>query len=66
MKDPKRFKGTVRLVNRKLRLVEVLGPEPPGSCRPSNRDLFYAPYGPDPARQVGHCFAADVASLGSS
>ena len=57
--------GSVRLIDRKTRVVEVLGPEPLGSRRPTDRKLsfwrsnasrteFLA--GPQP---VAHCFQAD-------
>jgi hypothetical protein len=56
--------GSVRLVDRRTRVVEVLGPEPLGSRRPTDRELYWesqasqAGYmmGPQP---VGHCFQAD-------
>ena len=55
--------GTVRLVSRKTRVVEVLGPEPLGSQRPTDRKLLLEPpgraaylWGPQP---VGFCFQAD-------
>jgi hypothetical protein len=55
--------GTVKLIDRKARVVEVLGPEPLGSRRPTDRKLLFerlgqAAYmlGPQP---VAHCFQAD-------
>ena len=36
--------GTVRLVDRRTRVVEVLGPEPPGSPRPTDRELLLDTY----------------------
>jgi hypothetical protein len=36
--------GTVRLVDRRTRVVEVLGPEPPGSRRPTDRELLFDTY----------------------
>ena len=60
-----RFTGTVRLVDRKTRVVEVLGPEPLGSRRPTDRKLLYwatqssqREYMQGP-QSVGLCFAAD-------
>jgi hypothetical protein len=56
--------GTVKLVDRKTRVVEVLGPELPGSRRPTDRKLLFER--PDQAsylltrpQEVGHCFQAD-------
>ena len=40
-------------------MVEVLGPEPPGSRRPTDRALMYQPCGLDAPRSVGFCFKAD-------
>ena len=57
--------GTVKLVDRRTRVVELLGPEPPGARRPTDRKLLFDPPGqvayrlfgrPQP---VGFCFAAD-------
>ena len=57
--------GSVRLVDRRTRVVEVLGPEPPGSRRPTDRELlFYRPQanlseylrGPE---SFGYCFHAE-------
>ena len=57
--------GTVRLVDLRTRVVEVLGPEPPGSRRGSDRELYYwrpqanyAEYFLGP-RPIGFCFEAD-------
>jgi hypothetical protein len=56
--------GTVRLVDRKTRVVEVLGPEPLGSRRPTDRKLLFerpgqATYLLTRPRPVGFCFQAD-------
>jgi hypothetical protein len=56
--------GTVRLVDRKTRVVEVLGPEPSGSRYPTNRELLFersgqAAYLLTRPQSVGHCFQAD-------
>lgn len=59
MNVDKSFTGSVRLVDRKLRVVEVLGPEPMGSRRPSDRKLLFDEYGPYKAGEVGFCFQAD-------
>ena len=57
--------GTVRLVDRRTRVVELLGPEPPGTRWPTDRELMFwrpqanhAEYltGPLP---VGICIQAD-------
>ena len=57
--------GTVKLVDRKTRVVEILGPQPFGSRRPTDRKLFVDRSqeslvefmrGPE---EVAHCFAAD-------
>ena len=53
------YTGSVRLVDRKTRVVEVFGPEPPRSRRPTDRKLLFEPYGPDLPRSVGICFQAD-------
>lgn len=57
--------GSVRLVDRKTRVVELLGPEPPGSRRPTDRELTFwrpqashAEYMKGP-RPVGICIQAD-------
>jgi hypothetical protein len=55
--------GTVRLVDRRTRVVEVLGPEPLGARRPTDRELLFDQSGraahllgrPQP---VGFCFRA--------
>ena len=54
------FTGSVRLVDRRTRVVEVLGPEPPGSRRPTDRELLFDELGRalGPA-SVGLCFQAD-------
>ena len=54
-----RYTGTVRLVDRKTRVVEVFGPEPPGARFPTDRKLLYARYGPALPHPVGLCFKAD-------
>lgn len=51
--------GSVRLVDRRLRLVEVFGPELPGSRWPTDRKLLYARYGPALPESVGMCIKAD-------
>jgi hypothetical protein len=56
--------GSVRLLDRRTRVVELLGPEPPGSRRATDRQLFWQSLssqvaylaGPQP---VGYCFQAD-------
>ena len=58
------FTGSVRLVDRKTRIVEVLGPEPPGSRYPTDRKLLYEDmYGTtnylEGPKSVGLCIAAD-------
>ena len=59
------YTGSVRLVDKKTRVVEVFGPESPGSRWPTDRKLMFwenqsgqSEYmrGPQP---VGFCFAAD-------
>ena len=54
------FTGSVRLVDRRTRTVEVLGPEPPGARRPTDRELLFDKPGRalGPA-SVGLCFQAD-------
>jgi hypothetical protein len=58
------FTGTVKLIDKKTRVVEVLGPEPMGSRRPTDRQLMFwarsgqAEYMRGPQR-VGLCFQAD-------
>src|SRR5688500_5775517 len=52
--------GSVRLVDRRTRMVEVLGPEPLGSRHPTDRKLLFD----QPRRDlrpwpVGFCFQAD-------
>ena len=56
--------ATVRLVDRKTRVVEVMGPDPVGSRRPTDRELYtyspqrsYADYVAGP-RPIGLCIAA--------
>ncbi|MCR6679377.1 hypothetical protein NVV43_28380, partial [Escherichia marmotae] len=53
--------GTVRLVDRRTRVVEVLGPEPPGSRRPTDRELLFDTYQSvmDRPQRIGFCFQAD-------
>ena len=58
--------GTVRLVDRKTRCVEVLGPELPGSRWPTDRQLLFRQYRQGTLREflaaprpVGHCYQAD-------
>jgi hypothetical protein len=58
------YTGAVRLVDRKTRVVEVLGPEPLGSRRPTDRELLFerpgqATYLLTRPQPVGHCFQAD-------
>ena len=64
MKTANRYTGSVRLVDKKARVVEVLGPAPLGSRRPSDRKLLF--WGTQIQRDymrgpqsVGLCFAAD-------
>lgn len=57
--------GIVRLVDKKTRVVELFGPEPPGARRPTDRDLLFELYA-EPPRRVGHCFAADERTASSS
>ena len=54
------FTGSVRLISRKTRVVEVLGPEPPGARRATDRELKFDELGRarGPA-SVGFCFQAD-------
>jgi hypothetical protein len=53
--------GSFRLVDRRTRVVEVLGPEPPGSHRPTDRELLFDTYQSmmDRPQRVGFCFEAD-------
>lgn len=51
--------GTVRLVDRKRRVVELYGPELPGLRRPTERRLLFQRYGPGGPESVGHCFQGD-------
>jgi hypothetical protein len=59
--------GAVRLVDRRTRVVEVVGPEPPGSRRPTDRELLFEPRATNASeyllfgrpRRVGMCFEAD-------
>ena len=59
-----RYTGSVKLVDKKTRVVEVLGPEPFGSKYPTERKLLFfnsanqTEYflGPQP---IGFCFQAD-------
>ena len=58
--------GTVRLVDRRTRSVEVLGPELPGSLWPTDRQLLFKQRRPGSLREflatpqpVGHCYQAD-------
>ena len=53
--------GTVRLVDRRTRVVEVLGPEPPGSRRPTDQELLLDTYQSmmDRPQRIGFCFEAD-------
>ena len=58
--------GTVTLVDHKTRCVEVLGPEPPGSCGPTDRQLLFKRRGQttlrefmSPPQSVGYCYQAD-------
>jgi hypothetical protein len=50
--------GVVRLVDRKTRVVEVLGPRPLGSRRGTDQKLLYQPYGATPPFSIGLCFEA--------
>jgi hypothetical protein len=50
--------GSVRLVDRKTRVVEVLGPRPLGSRTGTDQKLLYQRYGPTPPFPVGFCFQA--------
>ena len=58
------FTGSVRLVDRKTRTVEVLGPEPLGSRWPTDRKLFFSSsetqrdYMAGP-QKIAFCFQAD-------
>ena len=53
--------GTVRLVDRRTRVVEVLGPEPPGSRHATDRELLLDTYQSmmDRPQRIGFCFEAD-------
>ena len=51
------YTGSVRLVDKKTRVVEVLGPEPAGSRWPTDRKLLYARYGPALPQSVGLCLS---------
>ena len=53
------YTGSIRLVDKKTRVVEVFGPELPGSRWPTDRKLLYARYGPALPESVGLCFKAD-------
>jgi hypothetical protein len=64
--------ATVKLVDKKLRLVEVVGARPPEWRRPT---LKYEPYGLDPPRDVAFClkpgsrsstFIVDNSALGDA
>jgi hypothetical protein len=49
--------GTIRLVDKRLRLVEVFGPPPPGGTRPR---LLVEVYGlPRPRELKAHCYKVD-------
>ena len=52
--------GTVRLVDRRTRVVEVLGPEPPGSRRATDGELPLDTYQSmmDRPQRIGFCFEA--------
>lgn len=52
------YTGSVRLIDRKARVVELLGPELAGSRRPTDIELMWEPYGPAPGRPVGFCIRA--------
>ena len=67
--------ASVRLISRKARTVELLGPRPLGSRRPTDIELRFQTYGPQPARSVGFCYSGgerrarfhvDQGSLGDS
>lgn len=51
--------ATVKLVSKKLRLVEVVGARPPEWRRPT---LLFDPYGPYGARPVAFCLNAGATS----
>lgn len=55
------YVGTVRLVDRRTRVVEVLGPEPPGSRRATDRELLLDTYQSRMGRpqRIGFCFEAN-------
>jgi hypothetical protein len=58
------YTGTVRLVDGRTHVVEVLGPEPLGSRRPTDRKLLFerpsqATYLMTRPQPVGFCFQAD-------
>jgi hypothetical protein len=58
------YTGSVRLVDRRTRVVELLGPEPPGSRRATDRELFWESRSSQIAylvgpQSVGYCFQAD-------
>lgn len=54
------YTGSVRLVDRRTRVVEVLGPEPPGSRWPTDVKLLFEEYGLyTKATPVGFCFNAE-------
>ena len=58
MKVHNPFIGSVRLVDKKTRVVELAGPEPLGSRQPTDQKLMLQVYGLDPPRSVGLCIAA--------
>ena len=68
MRADERHVGTVRLVDRRTRVVEVLGPEPLGSRRPTDRQLLFDPGQSmmDRPQRVGFCFEAMEGGRSSS
>ena len=50
--------ASVRLVSRNARVVELLGPTPLGSRRPTDVELKFQTYPQDP-RKVGFCFSGE-------
>ena len=51
--------ASVRLISRKARTVELLGPRPLGARRPTDVELKFQTYGPAPAQSVGFCFSGE-------
>ena len=52
--------GSIRLVDRRTRVVEVLGPDPMGSRYATDRQLMFHEYrmGAYPPQRIGFCFWA--------